>query len=55
MKNLLSIMWKIQTHQHFNLDFQKADQQLGGKWLIHDTKHRKDNQWQSLELPCRIS
>ena len=24
-------------------------------WLIHGTKHRKDNQLQSLELPCRIS
>ena len=27
----------------------------GGKWLIHDTKRRKDNQLQSLKLPCRIS
>ena len=27
----------------------------GGKWLIHGTKRRKDNQLQSLELPCRIS
>ena len=25
------------------------------EWLIHDTKHRKDNQLQSLELPSRIS
>ena len=24
-------------------DFQKVDQHAGGKWLIHDTKHRKDN------------
>ena len=24
-------------------------------WLIHGTKRRKDNQLQSLELPCRIS
>ena len=29
-------------------DFQKVDQHAGGKWLIHDTKHRKDNQLQSL-------
>ena len=36
-------------------DFQKVDQHAGGKWLIHDTKRRKDNQLQSLELPCRIS
>ena len=34
--------------------FQKVDQHAGGKWLIHDTKRRKDNQLQSLKLPCRI-
>ena len=28
-------------------DFQKVDQHAGGKWLIHDTKRRKDNQLQS--------
>ena len=27
------------------------DQHTGGKWLIHGTKRRKDNQLQSLELP----
>ena len=36
-------------------DFHKMDQHAGGKWLIHDTKRRKDNQLQSLKLPCRIS
>ena len=36
-------------------DFQKVDQHAGGKWLIHDTKRRKDNQLQSLKLPCRKS
>ena len=36
-------------------DFQKVDQHAGGKWLTHDTKRRKDNQLQSLKLPCRIS
>ena len=36
-------------------NFQKVDQHAGGKWLIHDTKRRKDNQLQSLKLPCRIS
>ena len=25
------------------------------QWLIHGTKRRKENQLQSLELPCRIS
>ena len=37
------------------IDFQKVDQHAGGKWLIHDTKRRKDNQLQSLKLICRIS
>ena len=37
------------------IDFQKVDQHAGGKWLIHDTKRRKDNQLQSLNPPCRIS
>ena len=33
----------------------KVAQHTGGKWLIYGTKRRKDNQLQSLELPCRIS
>ena len=48
-------MSNLQTHYHFILDFQKVDQHEGGKWLIYGTKHRKDNQLQSLEVPCRIS
>ena len=47
-------MSNLQTY-YFKLDSQKVDQHTGGKWLIHGTKHRKDNQLQSLELPCRIS
>ena len=47
-------MSNLQTY-YFKLDFQKVDQHTGGKWLIHGTKHRKDNQLQSLELHCRIS
>ena len=43
------------TVQLLKFDFQKVDQHAGGKWLIHDTKRRKDNQLQSLKLPCRIS
>ena len=39
----------------FKFDFQKVDQHAEGKWLIHDTKRCKDNQLQSLKLPCRIS
>ena len=44
----------LQTHYHFKLDFQKVDQHIGGKWLNHGIKHHKDNQLQSLELPCNI-
>ena len=43
-------MSNLQTYYHFKLDFQKVDQHTVGKWLIHDTKRRKDNQLQSLEL-----
>ena len=45
---------KLQTYCHFNLDFPKVDQHIGDKWLIHGIKRCKDNQLQSLELPCRI-
>ena len=47
-------MSNLQTN-YFKLDFQKVDQHTRVKWLIHGTKRRKDNQLQSLELPCRIS
>ena len=48
---------KIAFHyvNYFKLDFQKVDQHTGGKWLIRGIKCRKDNQLQSLELPCRIT
>ena len=55
MKLLFSIMSKLQTHYHFKPDFQKVDQHTGGEWLIHGTKHREQNQLQSLDLPCWIS
>ena len=45
----------LRTYYQFQLDFQKMDQHTGGKWLIHGIKRRKNNQLQSLELPCRIS
>ena len=48
-------MSHLQTYYHLQLDFQKMDPYTAGKWLIHGTKRRKDNQLQSLELPCRIS
>ena len=55
LQKLFSLMSNLQTYYHFKLDFQKVDQHTGGKWLIYGIKHRKDNQLQSLELPCRIS
>ena len=54
MKTLFLIMLHLQIHYHFKLDFQKVDQHTGAKWLIHGTKHHKDDQLQSPELPCRI-
>ena len=53
--------WKMALHYAELTDllslqtrFPKYDQQTGGKWLNHGTKHRKDNQLQSVEIPCRI-
>ena len=54
-EDILSIMWNLQPNGCLKIDFQKVDQHAGGKWLIYDTKRRKDNQLQSLKLPCRIS
>ena len=48
-------MSNLQPNCFLKFDFQKVDQHAGGKWLIHDTKRRTDNQLQSLKLPCRIS
>ena len=48
------LMSNLQTY-YSKLDFQIMDQHTGGKWLIHGTKRRKDNQLQSLEITCRIS
>ena len=31
-------MSNLQTYYYFKLNFQKVDQQRGGKWLIHGTK-----------------
>ena len=52
---ILSSMSNLQPNWCLKIDFQKVDQHAGGKWLTHDTERRKDNQLQSLKLPCRIS
>ena len=31
------------------------EQHIRGKWLFHGTSRCKDNQLQSLELPCSLS
>ena len=54
-KDSSSIMSNLQPNCCLKFDFQKVDQRARGKWLIHDTKRRKDNQLQSLKLPCKIS
>ena len=54
-EDILSIMSKLQPNCCLKIDFQKMDQHAGGKWLIQDTKRRKVNQLQNLNLPCRIS
>ena len=40
-EDIVSIMSKLQPNC-LKIDFQKVDQHAGGKWLIHDTKRRKD-------------
>ena len=45
-EDMLSIMSNIQPNCCLKIDFQKVDQHAGGKWLIHDTKCRKDNKLQ---------
>ena len=43
-------MSNLQPNCCLEFDFRKVDQHAGGKWLIHDTKRRKDNKLQSLKL-----
>ena len=41
-------MWNLQTYYHFNLHFQKVNQNTTDKWLIHG--HQKP-QGQSITKP----
>ena len=50
-------MSNLQTYYHFQLDFQKGDRHTGGKWLIRDTKRRKNSckAWNSpVAYPRRV-
>ena len=42
-----SIMSNLEPNCCLKFNFQKVDQHAGGKWLIHDTKRRKDNHFQT--------
>ena len=53
--DILSSMSNLQPNWCLKIDLQKVDQHAGGKWLIHDTKICKDNQFQSLKLPLLFS
>ena len=48
-------MSNLQPNCCLEFDFGKVDQHAGGKWLIHDTKRRKDNQLQSLKEALGMS
>ena len=52
-QKLFSIMSNLQSHYNSKLDLKSG--YTIDKWIIHGTKHHKDIQLQSLELPCRIS
>ena len=54
-EDIVSIISNLQPNLCLKINFQKADQHTGGKWLIHDTKRCKDNQLESLKLSWRIS
>ena len=47
-EDIPSCMSNLQPKWCLKIDFPKGDQHAGGKWLIHDTKRRKDNRLQSL-------
>ena len=52
-EDILSIMSNLQPNCCLKVDVQKVDQHAGAKWLIHDTKRRKNNQSQSPKLPTK--
>ena len=47
----------VKLIDHLNLNVAELDHHTGGKWLVHGTKHRKENQLQMPETPlsCRLS
>ena len=55
MRKVILYYVKLTNQFNFTLDIKKENQHTEGKWLIHGNNHRKENQLQSLEFPCRIS
>ena len=51
IKNDEKIFHYVTKQLPFKTNFPKVDQHTGG----HDTKHRKGNQLQSLDVICKIS
>ena len=52
-KNVLPLCLTYKQNDRLN-QTRKGNQHIRGKWFIDDTKQCKDNQLQSLELPCRM-
>ena len=55
MKKLFSLIWNLQTRYYPKLDFKKVGQNIGGKWLIHATKHRRVLVCNNPCIRCRFS
>ena len=45
----------VKRIDHLNLNVAKLDYHTGGKWLVYDTKHRKENPFQCLKHSCKLS
>ena len=44
----------VKLIDHLNSNVAKLDYHTGGTWLVHGTKHHKENQLQCLKHPCRL-
>ena len=52
---MMKKMASVTNQLSFKAYVRKLHQHARGKWLIHGTKHHKENQLQSLRLPCKIT
>ena len=51
-EDLQSIISNLQPNCCFKVESPKVGKHIGGKWLSHNTKHRKDNQLQTWNSPA---